>query len=102
MLVETNKNKYYGIVYKLLKSVLILSVAIASIERVFSSMNYMKNKLRNRMVMNYMKNNLRNRIGNQLLNDYLVTFLEHDFFCQVKENDIIQPFQAMTKRRVDL
>ena len=39
----------YDIVYKLLKLVLVLSVATASIERIFSAMNTIKNKLRSKM-----------------------------------------------------
>ncbi|XP_062180368.1 uncharacterized protein LOC133884819 [Phragmites australis] len=89
MLVETKKNLNYDIVYKLLKLVLLLPVATASVERVFSLMNYVKNKLRNRM-------------GDQYLNDCLVTFLEREFFVQVKYNDIINRFQAMKKRKVEL
>ncbi|XP_062201141.1 uncharacterized protein LOC133903715 [Phragmites australis] len=89
MLVETKKNLNYDIVYKLLKLVLLLPVATASVERVFSSMNYVKNKLRNRM-------------GDQYLNDCLVTFLEREFFVQIKYNDIINRFQAMKKRKVEL
>ena len=89
MLVETNKNMTYNLVYKLLKLVLTLPVATASVERVFSSMNFVKNKLRNKM-------------GNQLLNDCLVTFIEKEFFLQVKDDDVISRFQAMTNRMVVL
>ena len=67
--------KYY-IVYKLLKLVLILPVATASVERVFSSMNYVKNKLRSKM-------------GDDYLNNCLVTFVEREFFNQVKDEDVI-------------
>ena len=89
MLVETNKSVTYNLVYKLLKLVLILPVATASVERVFSSMTYVKNKLRNKM-------------GNQLLNDCLVTFIEREFFFEVKDDVVISRFQAMTKRMVEL
>jgi len=89
MIVETKKHTKYDIVYKLLKLVLILPVATASVERVFSSMNYVKNKLRNRM-------------GDQYLNDCLVTFIEREFFLQVKDSDIIKRFQAMKDRRVKM
>jgi hypothetical protein len=54
MLVATKKHTAYEFVYKLLKLVLILPVATASVERVFSSMNYVKNKLRNRMGEQYL------------------------------------------------
>lgn len=85
MLVETKKSISYDIVYKLLKLVLILPVATASVERVFSSMNYVKNKLRAKM-------------GEQYLNDCLVTFLERKFFMQVKEDAIISRFQKGDRR----
>lgn len=68
---------------------LILPVATASVERVFYSMNYVKNKLRN-------------RLGEQYLNDCLVTFFEREFFVQVKDDNIISRFQAMKERRVRL
>ena len=87
MLVETKKDLTFPLVYKLLKLVLILPVATASVERVFSSMKYVKNKLRNRM-------------GEQYLNDCLVTFLEREFFQQVKDEDIISRFRATESRRV--
>jgi hypothetical protein len=83
VLVETKKHTKYDVVYKLLKLVLILPMATASVERVFSSMNYVKNKLRN-------------RIGDQYLNDCLVTFIEREFFLQVKDNDIINHYQSMS------
>uniref|UniRef100_A0A453M3D6 HAT C-terminal dimerisation domain-containing protein n=1 Tax=Aegilops tauschii subsp. strangulata TaxID=200361 RepID=A0A453M3D6_AEGTS len=54
MLVETNKHEQYHVVYKLLKLVLILPVATASVERVFSSMSYVNNKLRNKMGDEYL------------------------------------------------
>nr|XP_051190625.1 uncharacterized protein LOC127303951 [Lolium perenne] len=85
MLVETNKHQQYFLVYKLLKLVLILPVATASVERVFSSMNYVKNKLRNKM-------------SDEYLNNALVTFVERDFFSQVKDEDVIKIFQQGDRR----
>nr|XP_051215497.1 uncharacterized protein LOC127333197 [Lolium perenne] len=86
MLVKTKKHEQYHIVYKLLKLVLILPVATASVERMFSSMSYLKNKLRNKM-------------GDDYLNYCMVTFVERDFFRQVKDEDIINLFQK-GKRKV--
>jgi hypothetical protein len=80
LMVETRKNEQYYIVYKLLKLVLILPVATASVERVFSSMKYVKNSLRNKM-------------GDEYLNNCLVTFVEREFFKQVKDEDVINLFQ---------
>lgn len=46
-------------------------MAIASAEKAFTSMSYMKNKLTN-------------RVGEQYLNDCLVTFIERDFFWKLR------------------
>ncbi|XP_022855983.1 uncharacterized protein LOC111377158, partial [Olea europaea var. sylvestris] len=48
-LVLTKKDKVYPLVYRLLTLTLILPVATATVERVFSAMNIVKNRLRNRM-----------------------------------------------------
>ena len=53
----------YDIVYKLLKLVLVLPVATAGVERIFSAMNTIKNKLRSKM-------------GHDFLNNCLTTFIE--------------------------
>jgi len=34
------------------------------------------------------------------LNDCLVTFIEREFFLQVKDKDIINRFQTMKNRRI--
>jgi hypothetical protein len=49
MLVKTDKILWYDIVYKLLKLVLVLPVATSGVERIFSLMNFIKNKLRSKM-----------------------------------------------------
>jgi len=48
-LVVTKKNIVYLLVYKLVTLALILSVVIATIKRVFSIMNIVKNQLRDRI-----------------------------------------------------
>ena len=85
MLVETKKHEQYHIVYKLLMLVLILPVATTSVERIFYSMSYAKNKLRNKM-------------GDEYLNNCLVTFVEREFFNQVKDEDVIKLFQKGDRR----
>ncbi|GMP40538.1 hypothetical protein CsSME_00010952 [Camellia sinensis var. sinensis] len=47
--VETRRDKVYPLVYLLLTLAVILHVATAIVERVFSTMNIVKNRLRNRM-----------------------------------------------------
>ncbi|XP_057248367.1 uncharacterized protein LOC104890039 [Beta vulgaris subsp. vulgaris] len=88
-LVETNRHKTYPLIFLLIKLMLILPVATASVERVFSKMTYVKSKLRNSM-------------GDQLMNDCLVTFIEKDVFLQVPDKDIIDRFQNMKARRMQL
>ena len=61
---------------------LILPVATATVERTFS-------------VMNIIKNQLRNQIGDQWMNDCLVTYIEKYIFKTIKCEEIIQRFQNM-------
>ncbi|KAL6538192.1 hypothetical protein OROGR_012180 [Orobanche gracilis] len=86
-LVETKRHVTYPLVFLLIKLVLILPVATASVERIFSGMTYVKNKLRN-------------SIGDQFLNDCLVTFIEKDMFLQVSDDEIVNRFQEMKTRRI--
>ena len=62
---STRKYKTYPLVYLLVKLALTLPVATATVERSFSAMKYIKNELRNRM-------------GDQLMNDCLVVYIEKD------------------------
>ena len=64
---------------------MILPLATASVERVFSSMSYVKNKLRNKM-------------GDEYLNNCLVTFVDREFFNQVKDEDVIDLFQKGNRK----
>ena len=89
MLVKRDTVSRYDIVYKLLKLVLVLPVATAGVERIFSAMNTIKNKLRSKM-------------GQDFLNNCLTTFIEREFFLQAKDEDIINYFQAMKDRKVIL
>ena len=57
----------YSLVYQLMTLVLILLVVIAIAEKVFSSMNFVKNQLRNRN-------------GDQWMNDILISYIEKDIF----------------------
>ncbi|XP_074290846.1 uncharacterized protein LOC141617557 [Silene latifolia] len=79
-LVETKKHLIHLKVYLLLKLVLILPVATTTVERAFSSMTYIKNKIRNSM-------------GDDLFNDNLVTFIERDLFCKITTEELITIFK---------
>ncbi|XP_057793165.1 uncharacterized protein LOC131009774 [Salvia miltiorrhiza] len=85
-LVETKRHMTYPLVFLLIKLILILPVATASVERVFSGMTYVKNKLRNSM-------------GDQVLNDCLVTFIEKYMFLQVSDDEVVKRFEEMKTRR---
>ncbi|XP_057471076.1 uncharacterized protein LOC130759880 [Actinidia eriantha] len=74
-LVETKKDVIYPLVYLLVKLALILPVATASVERAFSAMNIIKTSLRNRM-------------GDEWMNDCLVTYIERDIFDTIN-NEVI-------------
>ena len=81
-MVEMKKNVLYPLVYSLVTLALILPVATATVERTFS-------------VMNIIKNQLRNQIGDQWMNDCLVTYIEKYIFKTIKCEEIIQRFQNM-------
>ena len=78
-MVEMKKNVSYPLVYSLVTLALILLVAIAIVERAFS-------------VMNIIKNRLHNQIRDQWMNDCLVTFIEKDIFKTIKCEEIMQRF----------
>ena len=78
-IVEMKKNISYPLVYSLVTFALILVVATATVERAFS-------------VMNIIKNRLRNQIGDQRMNDYLITYIEKDIFKTIKCEKIMQRF----------
>ena len=68
---------------------LILPVATATVERAFLAMNIIKNRLHN-------------RIGDQWINDCLVTYIEKNIFKTIEYEKIMQQFQNMKNRRGQL
>ena len=72
-----------------MKLALILPVATASVERVFSAMNLVKTRLRN-------------RLRDTFLNDCLVTYIEREIFDSIDNEKIIQGYQNMKSRREQL
>ena len=85
-LVKTKKDVIYPLVYLLVKLALILPVATASVERVFSAMNIIKTSLHNRM-------------GDEWMNDFLVTYIERDIFSTINNEVILQIFHYIKQRR---
>lgn len=88
-MVQRRKDETYPLVYLLLTLALILPVATASVERVFSAMNIVKTRLRNRM-------------GDQLMNDCLISYIEKDIFVSIDDEVIMNRFQNMRPRRGQL
>ncbi|KAF8388536.1 hypothetical protein HHK36_027211 [Tetracentron sinense] len=88
-MVKTRKNILYPLIYLLVTLALILPVATATVERAFSAMKIIKNRLRN-------------RIGDEWMNDCLVVHIEKDIFDSIENEAIIQRFQNMKTRRGQL
>ena len=88
-LVSTRKHETYSLVYLLVKLVLTLLVATATVERNFS-------------VMKYIKNELSNRMGDQWINDCLIVYIKKDIACSIDNETIMQRFQNMKTRRWQL
>ena len=84
-IVEMKKNVSYPLIYLLVTLALILLVTTATVEITFSTMNIIKNRLRN-------------QIGDQWMNDCLVTYIEKDIFKTIKCEEIMQQFKNMKNR----
>jgi hypothetical protein len=85
LMVQTNKHITFSLVYQLLKLVLILPVATASVERCFSAMNVVKKKLRNKM-------------GDQFMSGCLICYVEKDMFSTIINDEVIDHFKKMKFR----
>lgn len=81
-MVKTKKHEVYLLVYKLVTLVLILLVATATIERVFSAMNVVKIPLCNQM-------------GDQWMNENYIVYNKKDIFDTFDNETIMQYFQLM-------
>ncbi|XP_042446507.1 zinc finger MYM-type protein 1-like [Zingiber officinale] len=88
-MVETGKNTIFPLVYRLIELALVLPIATTSVERVFSTMKIIKTDLRNRM-------------GDEWMNDSLVKYIEKDIFATIENEQILQYFQQMNTRRIQL
>ncbi|XP_015170509.1 uncharacterized protein [Solanum tuberosum] len=88
-LVQTKKHSNYPLVFRLVKLALLLPVAIASVERAFSAMKFIKNDLRSQM-------------GDDFFSGCLVPFVEKDVFDSIPNDAIIKTFQDMKPRREQL
>jgi hypothetical protein len=85
LMVGTKKHLGFPLIYRLLKLVLVLPVATASVERCFSAMKIVKTILRN-------------RIGDGFMNDCIVCFVEQEFLATIPLDDVIIRFHNMEDR----
>ena len=81
-MVEIGRDGTYTLVYKLMILALILSVATAIVERVFSAMKIVKSRLQNRM-------------SDQWMNDSLIIYIQKYIFNIIPNEIIIHHFQDM-------
>jgi len=86
IMVKTTMNTSYPLVYRLFELTLILPVATASVERVFSAMTLLKT-------------DLRSKIGDEWLNDLMICYVEKEIFRSISSDKIIHRFEDMKKRR---
>ena len=84
IMVKTNMNKSYPLVYRLVELTLIFLVATALVERVFSAMSLVKT-------------DLRSKIGDEWLNDLMICYVEKEIFRSIGDDKIIQSFEEMKK-----
>ncbi|XP_042441209.1 uncharacterized protein LOC122026537 [Zingiber officinale] len=75
-MIETMKNRVFPLVYRMIELALLLPVATATVERLFSTMNIVKTYLRN-------------RIGDEWMNDSLVVYIKKDVFNTVDNEPIL-------------
>ena len=88
-MVETKRHIVYPLVYLLVTLALVLPVATAIVEKTFSAMNIVKNRLRNRM-------------RDQWMNDHLLVYIEKDIFDIIDNETIMQHFQNIKTHRGQL
>jgi hypothetical protein len=87
IMVKNNMHTSYKLVYRLIELTLILPVATASVERIFSAMSIIKTDLCNKM-------------GDVWLNDLMICYNEKEIFRKIDNEKIKRRFQEMKKRRM--
>jgi hypothetical protein len=87
-MVKYNKHERYPMVYRLLKLVLVLPVATATVERCFSAMKIVKTELRN-------------CIGDIYMSNSLICYVEKELMLRVTNEAVVRRFMDMKPRRFD-
>ena len=88
-MVETKKHIIFPKVYLLLRLALILPVATSSVERAFSAMKLIKTDIRNKM-------------SDKFLSDSLVSYIEKNILDSIGLETIVNIFQDIRPRRIQL
>ncbi|XP_060173475.1 uncharacterized protein LOC132604137 isoform X1 [Lycium barbarum] len=88
-LVKAKKHLNYPFVFRLVKFALLLPVATATVERAFSAMKLIKSELRNRM-------------DDDFMSGCMVPYVEKNIFKTVSDESIMNRFQKMKTRRIQL
>jgi hypothetical protein len=86
IMVETRKHLCYPLVYRLLKLVLVLPVATATVERCFSAMKIVKTYLRN-------------RLNDESLSDNLICYVEKEEMKKVTNDPVVDRFMKKRGRK---
>jgi len=87
IMVKTTMNTSYQLVYRLIELTLILPVATASVERIFSAMSLIKTDLRSKM-------------GDEWFNDLMICYNEKEIFRKIENEKIKKRFEEMKNRRM--
>ena len=84
IMVKTNMDTSYQLVYRLIELTLILPVGTASIERIF-------------LAMSTRKTNLHSKMGDEWLNDLMICYNEKEIFGNIDNEKIKKRFHEMKK-----
>ncbi|KAJ1265154.1 hypothetical protein BS78_08G058000 [Paspalum vaginatum] len=87
IIVKAGMHRSYLLVYRLIELTLILPVATASVETVFSAMSIIKTDLHNKM-------------GDEWLNDLMICYTEKGIFRSISNERIIKRFEDMGNCRM--
>jgi hypothetical protein len=88
-MVQSDRHVVFPFVYHLIELALVLPVTTTFVERAFSSINIIKTKLRNKTV-------------DEWLNHCMMCYIERDIFTSIEDAKILDYFQDMRTRRVNL
>ena len=86
-LVKTRKSLFYPYIYRLITLVITLQISTATTERAFSTMNIIKNRLRNKM-------------EDDFLMDSMILYIEKEIAAKFGTESIIDDFRDLKDRRV--